>query len=133
MPLSEQSWVAIRNWAVKTRVPGERITAGTKLISFTGEFDLGTRKVQCQVDVNRAGGENVGMLLLAKTGAKEHNVWLASRAKRLGMKFCPTRGIERGGEIIAGRTEQEVFQALGLAYVEPNLRECRGMRPLWQR
>lgn len=67
---------------------------------------------------------NWGMLLLARTGSKEHNIKLAAAAKRQGLTFSPHEGIKRDEEIIASKTEEEIFASLGLAYVEPQRREA---------
>lgn len=87
----------------------------------------------CQVDVYIATPENVGMLFLVRTGSMEHNIWLAQWAKAAGMKFAAGSGIERDGRIIAGKTEEEVFKALGLAMPAPEDREIVNGRPKWMR
>ena len=66
---------------------------------------------------------NWGMLLLARTGSARHNIYLAQVANRRGLHFNPHRGILRGKEIIASRTEEEIFSALGLPYIYPEDRE----------
>lgn len=75
-------------------------------------------------DLFTGSPSNWGMLILARTGSKEHNVKLAATAKRQGLLFSPHEGIKRGDEIIASKTEEEIFAALGLAYVEPERREA---------
>jgi DNA polymerase (family X) len=59
------------------------------------------------------------------TGSKEHNVALRGRAKQLGIKMNEY-GLFRDGEMIACGSEQDVFSALGLAWVPPELRENTG-------
>lgn len=66
---------------------------------------------------------NWGMLLLARTGSKEHNIKLAAVAKSKGLLFSPHQGILRDDEILASKTEEEIFAALGLPYVKPEDRE----------
>jgi DNA polymerase/3'-5' exonuclease PolX len=66
---------------------------------------------------------NFGMLLLSRTGSARHNVYLAQVAKRRGLHFNPHRGILRGEEIVASRTEEEILSALGLPYIAPEDRE----------
>jgi len=66
---------------------------------------------------------NWGTLLLCRTGSKEHNVWLASEAKRRGLHWNPYKGIYRGYDIIASETEQDIYKAIGLSYIEPTKRE----------
>lgn len=129
----DRGWYDITKWAESVVVPGERMSRGMKIVSFTGRFQVGSRKVDAQVDINRATEESWGMLVLAKTGSAQHNVWMAKEAQRLGMKFCPTRGLVRDGHCVAGRDEEAVFKALGLPWIGPALREMRGWRPVWQR
>jgi DNA polymerase (family 10) len=88
---------------------------------------------RCQVDVYCATEENFGMLFLVRTGSMGHNIWLAQRAKQIGMKFAAGAGIERDGHVVAGRTEDEVFRALGLVVPAPAEREVLGGRPVWMR
>lgn len=66
---------------------------------------------------------NFGMLLLSRTGSARHNIYLAQVAKRRGLHFNPHKGILRGEEIVASRTEEEIFSALGLPYIRPEDRE----------
>ena len=67
---------------------------------------------------------NFGSLLLCRTGSPGHNVFLCEHAKRRGMIWNPTRGVyDKTGTNIASETEEAIFKALGLAFVEPEKRE----------
>ena len=59
------------------------------------------------------------------TGSKEHNVALRERAVQQGLKLNEY-GLFRGDEQVAGAAEEEIYAALGLAFVPPELREDRG-------
>jgi DNA polymerase (family 10) len=59
------------------------------------------------------------------TGSKEHNVAMRSRAKQLGIKMNEY-GLFRDGVLIPCASEHDVFSALGLAWVPPELRENTG-------
>ena len=59
------------------------------------------------------------------TGSKEHNVAMRGRAKQLGIKMNEY-GLFRDDALLTCRSEQEVFAALGLAWVPPELRENTG-------
>jgi DNA polymerase (family 10) len=59
------------------------------------------------------------------TGSKEHNTALRGRAKGMGMKMNEY-GLFRGEELIPCVNEEEIFAALGLAYIPPELRENTG-------
>ena len=80
-----------------------------------------------QVDLRMLEAESYGAALQYFTGSKAHNVALRDRAKRLGFKLSEY-GLFRtkDGERVAGHTEEEVYKALALDYIEPELREDRG-------
>ena len=80
-----------------------------------------------QVDVRMLAPESYGAAMQYFTGSKAHNVALRDRAKRMGYKLSEYGlfRISDGGKI-AGRTEEEVYNALGLSYIEPELRENSG-------
>jgi DNA polymerase (family 10) len=65
--------------------------------------------------------------LLYFTGSKEHNTSLRGRAKRLGFKLNEYGLFREGTEKrVPCQSEAEIYEALGLAYIEPELREDRG-------
>ncbi|MBI2577692.1 MAG: DNA polymerase/3'-5' exonuclease PolX [Candidatus Wildermuthbacteria bacterium] len=66
-----------------------------------------------------------GAALQYFTGSKEHNVKLRTYAVEHGLKVSEY-GVFRGKKLIAGKTEEEVYKALGMPYIEPELREDRG-------
>lgn len=59
------------------------------------------------------------------TGSKEHNVALRHLAKEKGLKINEY-GVFREEEIIPCKSEEEIYQALGLNYIPPELRENNG-------
>jgi DNA polymerase/3'-5' exonuclease PolX len=78
-----------------------------------------------QVDLRIVDPEEFGAALLYFTGSKDHNVLLRSLARDRGLKINEY-GIFRGDDRVGGRTEEEMYGALGLAWVPPELRENRG-------
>ena len=78
-----------------------------------------------QVDLRVVEPGSFGAALQYFTGSKDHNVRLRSLARERGLKVNEY-GVYRGDERLAGRTEQEVYAALGLAWIPPELREDRG-------
>jgi len=78
-----------------------------------------------QVDLRVVKPEEFGAALQYFTGSKDHNVRLRSRARDRGLKVNEY-GVFREEERIAGSTEEEVYAALGLAWIPPELREDRG-------
>lgn len=59
------------------------------------------------------------------TGSKEHNAAMRSRAKQQGIKMNEY-GLFRDDQLLPCKDEEEVFSALGLAWVPPELRENTG-------
>ena len=78
-----------------------------------------------QVDVRVVADECYGAALHYFTGSKAHNIALRRLAQELGLKLNEY-GVFRGGKRIAGETEESVYAALALPYIEPELREDRG-------
>ena len=66
-----------------------------------------------------------GVTLLYATGSDDHLKELEKEARRQGLALTP-RGLSKGRKIIAARTEAAIYKALGLQYIEPELREGRG-------
>lgn len=59
------------------------------------------------------------------TGSKEHNTAMRGRAKDMGLKMNEY-GLFRGEKNIKCASEDEIFAALGLQFIEPELRENMG-------
>ncbi|MGD0231514.1 MAG: DNA polymerase/3'-5' exonuclease PolX [Syntrophorhabdales bacterium] len=59
------------------------------------------------------------------TGSKEHNVRLRGLAKKRGL-LLNEYGMFRDGRPLDVRSEADLYEALGLSYVPPELREDRG-------
>src|SRR6266478_567681 len=78
-----------------------------------------------QVDVRVVPEESFGAALLYFTGSKAHNVALRQLAIKKGWKLNEY-GVFRGDTSIAGKTEEEVYAALDLPFIPPELREDVG-------
>ena len=78
-----------------------------------------------QVDLRVVEPAAFGAALQYFTGSKDHNVTLRTLARDRGLKINEY-GVFRGEERVAGRTEEEVYAALGLAWIPPELRVDRG-------
>jgi DNA polymerase (family 10) len=80
-----------------------------------------------QVDLRAVVPESFGAALQYFTGSKEHNVQLRERAIRQGLKVNEYGVYElKSGKRIAGREEADVYKALGLPWIPPELREDSG-------
>jgi len=66
---------------------------------------------------------NFGVLLLSRTGSKEHNIWLCQVAEKLGRRLNPHHGVFENRRLLASATEEEVFAALNMHFVPPERRE----------
>jgi DNA polymerase (family X) len=78
-----------------------------------------------QVDLRVVPEKSYGAALHYFTGSKSHNIAIRKLGQARGLKINEY-GIFRGSKRIGGRTEEEVFGAVGLPYIEPELREDRG-------
>ena len=78
-----------------------------------------------QVDLRVVPEKSYGAALNYFTGSKEHNVALRERAIKMGLKLNEY-GLWKGTRQVAGKTEPELYRALGLEYIEPELRENTG-------
>lgn len=78
-----------------------------------------------QVDLRVVAEESYGAALQYFTGSKAHNIATRRIAQSAGLKVNEY-GVYRGDRQIAGAAEEEVYAALGLPWIPPELREDRG-------
>jgi DNA polymerase (family 10) len=80
-----------------------------------------------QVDLRAVDPESFGAAAQYFTGSKAHNIALRNRALKLGLTINEY-GVfrEATGEKVAGETEESVYEAVGLIWIPPELREDRG-------
>jgi len=78
-----------------------------------------------QVDLRVVSPRNFGAALQYFTGSQAHNIKIRSIAKKQGLKINEY-GLFRGEKFICGETEDEIYKALGLQWIAPELREDRG-------
>jgi DNA polymerase (family X) len=96
---------------------GKPGAAGVKLTTHSG----------LSVDIRIVAPDQFGNLLQHFTGSKEHNMALRETAVRQGLHVSEY-GIldDADGETHRCATELEVYELLGMEYIEPELRENRG-------
>lgn len=70
--------------------------------------------------------EKFGTALQYATGSKDHNVRLREIALDKGLSLSEHALTKKNGKEILCATEEEVYAALGLPYIPPELREDRG-------
>ena len=105
---------AVTDWDVEVVQKGDRKTS----FHIDGE----------DVDLHLVENDEFGAALQYFTGSKKHNVETRDIAIDLGLKLNEYGVWEKNGEEerVAGESEQEVYDALGMAYPPPELREDRG-------
>ncbi len=80
-----------------------------------------------QVDLRVVDDSSFGAALLYFTGSKDHNVLLRTVSIEKGYKLNEYGLFGRGGgNSIAGKSEQDIYAALCMQYIPPELREARG-------
>lgn len=115
----------------------ERFIAYPQVASVTGSGDTKTSVVLrsgLEVDLRVLSAESYGAALQYFTGSKEHNVKLRKRALSMGFTVSEYGvfpiGDEGGdrpkGDAVAGAEEEDVYAALDLPWIPPELREDRG-------
>jgi DNA polymerase (family 10) len=78
-----------------------------------------------QVDLRVIPPVSFGSALHYFTGCKAHNIAVRALGLKQGLKINEY-GVFRGARRIGGRTEEEVFAAVGLPWIPPELREASG-------
>lgn len=80
-----------------------------------------------QADLRLVDAESRGAAMQYFTGSKAHNIQLRDRALNRGLKLNEYGVFSHDDDRrIAGTTEEEIYEALGLTWVPPELREARG-------
>lgn len=116
---------------VTTTAPAETIERfvaypDAKTVTAKGETRAAIAlRAGLQVDLRVVDPDEYGAALVYFTGSKAHNVELRQRAIARGLKLNEY-GLFKGEKRIAGGTEADVYAALGLAAIPPELREARG-------
>ena len=90
-----------------------------------GSAIIQTHTTPVHVDVRVVPEESFGAASQYFTGSKQHNVRLREIAVKAKLKLNEY-GLFKADKMIAGAVEEEIYQKLGLDYIEPLLREDRG-------
>jgi DNA polymerase (family 10) len=78
-----------------------------------------------QVDVRTVAPDQLGSALLYFTGSKAHNIQLRQRAIDRGW-LLSEYGLFQDDQVVASKTESEIYESLGLEFIPPTLREGGG-------
>lgn len=79
-----------------------------------------------QIDLRVVPPKSFGAALQYFSGSKDHNVVVRGRAKQMGLKINEW-GVyrEEDDQYVAGATEEEVYSAINLPWITPEIREAR--------
>lgn len=118
---------------VTSEDPSTVISAFTSLAGVTVVQGSGTTKASVviddviQVDLRVVETQAFGAALLYFTGSKGHNIELRQRAidRGLTLNEYSLSDVE-SGDVIAATTEESIYEALGLPWITPELREGTG-------
>jgi DNA polymerase (family X) len=78
-----------------------------------------------QIDLRAVPEESYGAALHYFTGSKPHSIAIRKMGMRRRLKINEY-GVFKGDKLIAGKTEEEGYEQVGLPYIEPELRENQG-------
>ncbi|MEK7146536.1 MAG: PHP domain-containing protein, partial [Patescibacteria group bacterium] len=78
-----------------------------------------------QVDFRVVEPESFGAALYYFTGSKHHNIHTRTMAIKKNLKINEY-GVFKGEKMMAGKTENEIFEILDLPYIPPEIREDQG-------
>jgi DNA polymerase (family X) len=80
-----------------------------------------------QIDLRVVNQSQLGAALLYFTGSKGHNIKLRQRALTRGWTLNEYALSEvESGKVVASETEEQIYKALGLSFIPPQLREDAG-------
>jgi DNA polymerase (family 10) len=79
-----------------------------------------------QADLRVVPPESFGAALHYFTGSKAHGIEVRTRALKRGLKLSEYGVFDREGHRLGGATEEEVYRAVGLPFIAPELREGQG-------
>ena len=119
------------DFLVAARDPGKVAQAFASMPDVTHVYARGATKTLVRLangmdaDLRVVPAASFGAALLYFTGSKAHNVALRRIAQLEGLKLNEY-GLFRDARRLAGRSEEEVYRALGLPFVPPELREDTG-------
>ncbi|MDD3102286.1 MAG: PHP domain-containing protein [Patescibacteria group bacterium] len=77
------------------------------------------------MDIRVVPKNSYGAALQYFTGSKDHNIVVRKIAMEKGLKLSEY-GLFRGSKMIAGKTEEEIYKALNMNWIPPEMRENRG-------
>ena len=106
----------------------DRLAANPLVVKVLARGDTKQRvrlRSGLELDLRVVPDESFGAASQYFTGSKEHNIVIRRRAQERGLKLNEY-GLFRGDELVASRTEKDVYATVDLPWIPPELRENRG-------
>jgi DNA polymerase (family 10) len=100
------------------------VAGGTETLE-SGTTGASVRTDELQVDLRVVSPEQFGSASVYFTGSKAHNIALRQRAIARGW-MLNEYGLMEGDTVVASKTEEDIYRALGLEFIPPELREDNG-------
>jgi DNA polymerase (family 10) len=119
------------NLVLSTRRPQEVLSAFSKLPGVEGVQSNGKTGGPTfllsgvEVDLRITSDQTFPYALFCFTGSLAHRTSMLERAKGMGLQLSE-EGLHRNGRSISCKEEEGIFNALGLDFIPPELRENRG-------
>ncbi len=120
------------DFLVVSEKPEETMKKITELPEVEYVYASGPSKINVRLalgidmDVRIVPARSFGAALNYFTGSKAHNIALREIAIKKGWKLNEYGLFKNEDVFVAGKTEEELYEKLGLAYIEPELREMTG-------
>jgi DNA polymerase (family 10) len=97
-------------------------------LSLVAQVPKATPLVQestSQLSLHLTDERHYGSVLLLATGSEKHLEELRALASSRGLTL-DEKGLRKDGKVIASKSEQDIYRALGFPFIEPELREGHG-------
>jgi DNA polymerase (family 10) len=105
---------------------GGELVSDLAVVAETSRLKGGPKVVRDgELAVHLTDASRFGATLLLATGSEKHLRELEELADTHGMTLSAA-GLRRGNKVVAAKTEADIYRALGLQYIEPELREGIG-------
>jgi DNA polymerase (family X) len=103
---------------------GCELVGGLALVAETWDRERPPEQIRAsdQLTLYLTGARHYGSTLLRATGSHAHLALLGKRAVEKGLAFDAT-GLRRGAHVIASASEEDIYAALDLPFIAPELRE----------
>lgn len=107
------------------RHPKGNIGNGRRLLSY--------KKEGIDIQIWFANNTNIGSMLLFATGNSGYNIGLRNIASRKGLLLNRYGLWDNKGKLLASKTEEDIYFALGKSFKSPELRglSSKDMREIW--